>query len=434
MSPARLYYITWGRLVAADFHVHNLGCKVNRAESDMLVSRLLSAGGLPVTQEEASVILVNTCTVTAEADAKTRKAVRRAAAAAKQPWVIATGCAIAVDRASYEALGERVFAEPDRLAALQKAAELLALQLPSETNSFEELRQGEAFATRRGIKIQDGCDNNCSYCIVRIARGAARSVPQKDVIDQILTAERAGIREIILTGVNIGAYSFGRADLLKIIEESISSTEQLRLRLSSLEPQHVSDGLLTFMAQSEGRLCAHLHLPLQSGCDKTLKEMQRLYDTGYFSQLVTDARSLMPHVSLTTDVIVGFPGETEEDFSQSLAFCESMRFAKMHVFRYSQRLGTPSAQRSDQLAPDLIARRAARMREAAVRMQRYDGESRVGSIESVLIERAGRGTSESYHKVKTPAEIEVGSLTPLQIVGHHDNLLLAAQVQSLTAH
>jgi threonylcarbamoyladenosine tRNA methylthiotransferase MtaB len=406
----------------------------------------------------ADVIIVNTCTVTAEADAKTRKAIRQAHAAPHRPWVIATGCAVAIERATYEALGDRVLAEPDRNRAQEKALELLKLSRPAIAAPLP-VPTGEGFNTRRGIKIQDGCDNACTFCIVRVARGRAHSLPPATILEQVLAAEGERVREIVLTGVNIGSYCAvdvppgvgGSAagttadattntlantatsatpdtatptlDLCHLVSRLLDATSKLRIRLSSLEPQHASDELLALMAASDGRLCAHLHLPLQSGSDRTLTAMGRLYDTAIFAQRVRRARELMPHLALTTDVIVGFPGESDQDFAQSLAFCERMAFARMHVFRYSKRPATPAAKMPHQVSPALSAARAASMRNLAVKMRQHDLAARVGTTELVLVERHGFGTSESYHRVELVGNPSIGDLIPVHLTAHRDTLL-----------
>jgi threonylcarbamoyladenosine tRNA methylthiotransferase MtaB len=430
--------------VAAEFFVHNLGCKLNRAEADLFHTTLLAAGGEAVERAEARVIVVNTCIVTGEAAAKTRKAIRQALACPLAPWVIATGCALAADRDAWQALGERVIAVPDRTRAQEIALSLLELGEADASRAGDEgaaargddegtaARADDDGAprrprtrTRRGIKIQDGCDNACSYCVVRLARGASCSVPGDAVRKQVMTAEREGVFEVVLTGVNIGSYDDDGRALCQLLEELLRATDSLRIRLSSLEPQHADDNLLALMAASKGRLCAHLHLPLQSGCDRTLEAMGRLYDTAFFARCVARARSLMPSLALTTDLIVGFPDERDEDFAESLAFCERMRFSRMHVFRYSRRPQTVAAARPDQIAPAVGATRARAARELAADMRARDGLARVGAREAVLIERQGRGTSESYHQVVVPRGIAAGQLVSLQIAGYRDNLLQA---------
>ena len=389
----------------------------------MICAALLNAGGSISARDEAKVIIINTCTVTAEAEAKTRKAIRSALKAPLAPWVIATGCAVSIDEIAYKQLGERVIAEPDRQKAFNKALELLGLEAHSVTLGGPNARYGEFFNTRRGVKIQDGCDKACSYCIVPAARGKARSIDSQDLIEQVKDAESHGIREVVLTGINIGAYLSDGADLAELIDMMLSITTELRLRLSSLEPQYVSDKLLTLMAQSQGRLCAHLHLPLQSGCDKTLQDMRRLYDLAYYADCVKRARDLMPQLALSTDVIVGFPGEQDEDFEESYTFCERMGFSRMHVFRYSRRPGTLSAQRPDQVLPKTSSMRSVRMRELAHELLKRDLASRLGTVEAVLVERQGQGRSESYHRVLLPDGIKTGSLVPMKFEALSDTLL-----------
>jgi threonylcarbamoyladenosine tRNA methylthiotransferase MtaB len=439
--------------VPAEFFVHNLGCKVNRVESDALSASFLAVGASRVSRDEARVVVVNTCAVTATAEAKTRKAIRQALAGARRPWVIATGCAIALDRGAYQALGARVIAEPDRNRAQEVALDLLGLGTAGDGGvpAVSPLRVGEGFNTRMGIKIQDGCDNVCSYCVVRIARGAARSVPSVRIREQVCDAERAGVREIVLTGVNVGCYDDEGIDLCRLLSMLLDATAPasagapvsasasttapapvsatavddggLRFRLSSLEPQHATDELLALMAGSKGRICAHLHLPLQSGCDRTLAAMRRPCDTAFFAERVKRARDLMPHLALTTDIIVGFPTESDEDFRESCEFCRRMSFSRMHVFRYSRRPGTPAADTEGQITPAMSSERAGILRALGARMRACDIASRVGTSERVLVERRGRGASESYHQVEFGAESVPGQLVTMHFTGYRDTLI-----------
>jgi len=409
--------------VAAEFCVQNLGCKVNRVESDTICAELLAAGGRQTTRDRADVIVINTCTVTAEADAKARKEMRRSLDAAKKPWVIATGCATAIRQETYQQLGSRLIVEPDRLKALQKAAELLGLKTSAAPDDHTAIRCGGEFRTRVGIKIQDGCDNACSYCVVPAARGKAQSMHPGDIIRQAEIADSEGIGELVITGVNIGAYSHGELHLAALLRLLLDSTSQLRIRLSSLEPQHLSDDIIEMIAGSQARICAHLHLPLQSGCDRTLREMGRHYNCASFEERLRRAQKAMPHIAVSTDVIVGFPGESEQDFCESLQFCERMGFSRMHVFRYSKRPGTPASMRTDQIAAQVSNARAAKMRELARSLELQDVRSRLKTTESVLVEGDGRGRSESYHQVLLPTDARKGSLVMMRFTDHRDKLL-----------
>jgi threonylcarbamoyladenosine tRNA methylthiotransferase MtaB len=429
-----LLSIIWELSVPAEFFVHNLGCKVNRVESDALSALLLSAGALRVPRDEARVIIVNTCAVTATAEAKTRKAIRQALAGSHRPWVIATGCAIALGREAYQALGSRVLAEPDRSRAQELAFDLLGLKNAEGecAHPASPLRVGEGFNTRMGIKIQDGCDNACSYCVVRIARGAARSIPLAKIREQVREARQVGVGEIVLTGVNVGCYDDEGIDLCRLLDMLLNATAPAatatvggvpRFRLSSLEPQYATDELLALMANSGGRICAHLHLPLQSGCDRTLAAMRRPYDAAFFAERVRRARELMPHLALTTDVIVGFPTESDEDFRESYGFCQRMGFSRMHVFRYSRRPGTLAAKMETRVTSATCAERAETLRVLGTQMRAYDIAARVGTSERVLVERQGRGTSESYHQVELDPESAVGQLVTMHFTGYRDTLM-----------
>jgi threonylcarbamoyladenosine tRNA methylthiotransferase MtaB len=436
----------------AAFYILNLGCRVNRAESDDLARALLGAGARTAASlDEAALIIVNTCIVTGEAEAKTRKAIRRALAAAQRPWVLAIGCAIALNAAAFAALGKRVVIEQNKEAALTRALLLLdevAAARGRPGQSAREARLDSAallsshgtdgapspsgLKTRINIKIQDGCDERCAYCLVWRARGPARSCLASGIVERLRELEAQGLREAVLTGVNIGAYQSEGLELQGLLQAILAATSRMRLRLSSLEPQHASDGLLDLMAASDGRLCAHLHLPLQSGCDRTLERMRRHYDSSFFAERARRARALMPHLALTTDVIAGFPAETEADFEESRAFCEDMAFSRMHVFPYSARPGTPAEQAAGRLEPAEVARRARSLRQLGARMRRDDLTARVGSVERVLVEGLSHGTSESHCRVEllesdgwltTSPHPAVGSLIDVRLTACHDSLM-----------
>ena len=427
--------------MTATFHVHNLGCKVNRVESDTFQAKLISRGAQAVSRAEARVVIINTCTVTAEADAKTRKAVRQALLAPLSPWVVVTGCSAMINPQTLTSLGERIVLEPDRDCALEKAwllldtnqgtgeglsaKESMAL-LPNQKNPTQNsvLRVGKGFTTRVGIKIQDGCDNRCSYCIVPLARGAAVSVPSDHILNEIRAAAHAGAREFVLTGVNLGSYHTHEHKLVSLIYEALHTMPDIRIRLSSIEPLDVSKELLELMHVEKGRLCAHLHIPLQSGSDKILSSMRRPYAVSQFVDLVQRAQMLLPHISLTTDMIVGFPGESDEDFNQSVAVCEQVGFSKIHVFRYSRRPGTLAEKMEDHIPSHIKAARARNLRLLADRLAAKDASKRVGTVEQVLVENPRRATSESYHTVELLTPRLSGSLIPVQFSASRASFLL----------
>lgn len=427
------------------FHIHTLGCKVNRAESETIAAALIDAGWTQGEAKDADVAIVNTCTVTGEADTKNRKIIR-ALLKAGAVHVVVTGCAINIAADHYAELGDVVVCEPDK-SALPRTAQLLvqgeapkssgphaektsaacksepaqpafeqACLLGTDVESMRLLnRTGKGFRTRVDVKIQDGCNNACTYCIVHVARGKARSIPASQVIGEVGSIANAGTREVVLVGIDLGAYDDSGLDLADLMEILLQRTGIGRLRISSIEPQSLKPSLVTALATSDGRICRHLHLCLQSGSTKVLDEMARHYTAEEFLDLVATLRAQVPSIALSTDVIVGFPGETDEDFAQTCKVIEQARFMRLHVFRYSRRAGTPAAARVDQIAPQVMAARAKTLRELGARLALEDMQQRLGAVEQVIVERPGIGTSESYHKVLVPADLAPGLLLPMEL-------------------
>ena len=449
-----------GRILAAC--VVNLGCKVNRIESDWMERELREAGCALVEECQADVVIVNTCAVTGEAEAKTRKAVRHAASLPHRPLVCVTGCVATLFPDEIAGLGEYVHVIADKGTVVREALRLLVeaggaaesstpamAPAPAESDALSESRApvcateaGASLSTlpavahahegdgtpesrlRRGVKVQDGCDNRCTYCIVWRARGPVRSTPLDQIERQVRTVLNGGAGEIVLSGINLGRYHSTTADgtpvhLDGLLRRVVAlAGERAVVRASSIEPPDVTPALTETMAELRGHVCPHLHLPLQSGCDATLARMGRVYDTEAFAAAVTMVREQLPELSLSTDVIVGFPGETDEEFAQTLAFCREMRFSKMHVFRFSARPDTPAATMPNQVNPRVAQSRSERLRALADEMRAEDARSRIGSVEPILVERiaadgTARGTTASYHRaVVESADSRPGAIAP----------------------
>ena len=464
-----------------NFAVVNLGCKVNRVESDDVAAHL-AARGAETPEADADLIVVNTCTVTGEAEKKTRKAVRRALRANDRARVVVTGCAAAIDRAFYENLDERVtvlgkaelgklwehdggpaaapcdggpapaphgaageLAGPASTRAAQGgggaargvgpvssphgAAGVLAAQggvgaaaqgteVPSSL-----LRFGPSFRSRVGVKVQDGCDNACTYCIVHVARGRATSRPADDVVAECVAYAQAGAGEIVLTGINLGSYCDGAkrdpaavrlADLLRLLLDATADAG-CRFRISSVEPRDVDDALVDVLAASDGRVCRHLHLPLQAGSSKVLREMARPYDAPRFVALVERLYAAVPELALSTDLIAGFPGETDAEFQETLDVARACRFAKIHAFPYSPRAGTPAAARADQVPPAVKEGRAAMLRALGDELRASECARRAGTVELALVEEGGVAMTESYFEVPAPAGAAPGALVEVTL-------------------
>ena len=408
-----------------NFAVVNLGCKVNRVESDDAAARL-AARGTETAEADADLIVVNTCTVTGEAEKKTRKAVRRALRANDRARVLVTGCAAAVDAAFYEALDPRV-----RVVGKARLAEEIEAWCDSEGVSAAPplLPVGPGFRTRVGVKVQDGCDNACTYCIVHVARGRATSRAADDVVRECAEYARAGAGEIVLTGINLGSYCDGaRRDpsatrLAGLLRRLLDATADLhapgafpvRFRISSIEPRDVDDALVDLLAAADGRVCRHLHLPLQAGSSKVLREMARPYDADRFRALVERLYAAVPGLALSTDVIAGFPGETDAEFQETLELARACRFAKIHAFPYSRRAGTPAAERPDPVPPAVKAARAAQLRALGDELRAAERARRAGTVELALVEEGGVAMSESYFELAAPADAPVGSLVRMTL-------------------
>ena len=394
---------------APNFTVVNLGCKVNRVESDSIAARLLASGGMSVDAELADVIVVNSCTVTGEADKKTRKAVRAALRANPHAEVVVTGCGVSIDAEAFRALDPRV--------ETVERAELFALLSEGEARA---LRFGDEFRTRVNIKAQDGCDHACTYCIVHVARGPASSVPFEEVVAEAGAYFAQGAKELVLTGIDLGSYRDRGRMLPDLVEALLERADKEcragelpgRVRVSSIEPKSVDERFVDLLASADGRLCRHLHLPLQAGSTRVLREMARPYSAERFAELVGHLYERVPQLSLTTDIICGFPGETDDDFEATMEVARRCRFSKIHVFPYSKRAGTPAAGRADQVSDEVKAARAARLRDLSDELRDADLARRSGTTELVLVEPTV-ALSESYHELPVPTDSVAGQLVPV---------------------
>jgi threonylcarbamoyladenosine tRNA methylthiotransferase MtaB len=384
--------------------IRTLGCKVNRVESEQMVADLLGRGAVIADENAAAVVVVNTCTVTGEADAKARKAVRQALKSPRNPVVVVTGCLAAVDRAALEALGERVIVEPAKERVSSRVADVLGLAHGPHEHA---VRTGGDFRTRAALKIEDGCDNFCTYCIVPYARGVPRSVELAQIKAEAAELVEAGVREIVLTGINIGRYRDASGATLADVVTAVAATGVSRLRLSSVEPPDLDQRLLSALAETPA-VCPHLHMPLQSGSDEVLRAMNRKYTAARYERLILDARAALPGLVVTTDVIAAFPGETDAHAAETIALVERLGFAKLHVFRYSERPGTPAAAMAHVPARVRNAR-ASELRALGERLRERYIASRQGGRASVLVESVdsaagvATGTTEDYLKVELPA-------------------------------
>ena len=386
---------------------HTLGCKVNQYETQVMSEAFEQKGHKTVSDiAVADCAVINSCTVTAESDRKTRQAVRRMRRRLPKGVVILTGCMPQAFPEEGAALTEADIVTgnlspaklPELLKRFIESGERIVQIFPHERDEkystpsicrFEE-------RTRAYMKVQDGCDRYCTYCTIPKARGPIRSRPLGEIEAEAASLAENGYKEIVLVGINLTSYG---KDFGKTICDAVSAAARpegiKRIRLGSLEPDHISDDTLESLKR-EKKFCPQFHLALQSGSDATLKHMNRHYDTAFYRDLVKRIRERFENPSITTDIMVGFAGETEEEFNDSVAFLKEIGFARAHVFAYSKRQGTVAAALKDQVEPAEKDRRAAVMAKAAEECEEAFLKSQVGKTEAVLVERYKDGFAEGY--------------------------------------
>ncbi|HUU55593.1 MAG TPA: tRNA (N(6)-L-threonylcarbamoyladenosine(37)-C(2))-methylthiotransferase MtaB [Armatimonadota bacterium] len=388
-------------MTSARVRVFTFGCKVNQCDSEEIARSLADRGyAIGGRGDPADIYIVNTCTVTATADAKARKLIRRLARGHPEATIIATGCLAETDPyALLDLPGVAAVVPNSRKLAL--ADFLPGLQAPLGATSYLPSR------TRSFVKLQDGCDRRCAYCVVPSARGKPVSKPGAAILSQAQCLADAGSREVVLCGVRLGAYGADRGDAtLAALLRKLREIDIPRLRLSSIEPMDLTDDLLAEMADHP-TLCHHLHLPLQSGDDDVLAAMGRGYTAADFASLVGRVREVWSDAAITTDIMVGFPGETDGQFEHSLTFVRETAFTRLHVFPYSSRPDTAAAERADQVPPKTKRARTDVMLALADDLARATALAWIGRTVSVLIEEREKGDllaghTPHYLKVHTP--------------------------------
>lgn len=400
--------------------VDSLGCKLNQAEIELLIRQFTEAGYTVVpSTDKADVYILNTCTVTHVADSKSRHMLRLAHRRNPDACLVVIGCY--AERARQELaridgvdliLGNEQ--KPHLLRLLEETGRL-SRQVPQPPigNRSDSLR------TRAFIKVQDGCHNFCSYCIVPFVRCVEQSVPLARVVAEIKQRVADGCIEAVLTGTEVGLYNCNGVNLKSLLEHVLAETDIARLRLSSLQPREISPGLVGLWHDS--RLCPHFHLSLQSGHDEVLRRMKRRYSTGGYRQAVSLIRELLPEAAITTDVIVGFPGETDEEFRESCDFCRRMDFARIHVFPYSPRPGTEAEQLPQKITDEVKRQRSRQMLALAEESARNFRRRFAGRTMEVLWEQLSEagvwsGLTGNYIKVYTESNEDLtNKLLPVKL-------------------
>ena len=418
--------------------IYTLGCKVNQYETQAMEQELTARGHELVDFEQpADAYIINTCSVTAISDKKSRQMIRRARKLNPDAIVAACGCYVQTHTDEVLELGiDLVGGTGQRMEFLRQlltAAEKKTRVLVDDAlhrHEFEILPAGGQMSrTRAMLKVEDGCRNFCTYCIIPFARGPVRSLPISEAVAQTGQLAAEGYQEVVITGIEISSWGQdldGEKSLMDLLEAVSAAAGEMRLRLGSLEPRTITEDFCRRAAKLMN-LCPHFHLSLQSGCDETLRRMNRRYDTERFYKSVTLLREFFPGVAITTDLITGFPGETEEEFQKTLDFIRRCEFAQIHVFPYSVRPGTRAAA-MEQLPKSVKEERAARAGEVAAQLHEQYLQSCVGQVYPVLFEQPGRegeftGHAPNYMEVTAPGEDLHNCLCPVRITGVKGTIL-----------
>jgi len=417
--------------------VITLGCKVNQYESEAMLSDLLQHGFTAAEEHEtADVVILNSCTVTAESDRKVRQLFRRAKKDNPDAVMVLSGCMAQAFPEDAQRLEEadiilgtsnRKRLLPNLMTFLSARQRIVDIAPHTNDEKFEDL-QVDTFTgrTRAFVKIEDGCNRFCSYCIIPYARGRVRSKALADLKAEIEGLAANGYKEVVLTGINLSAYGqeFG-LHLCDAIETACAVEGIERVRLGSLEPELLPEAVIQRMAKQK-KLCPQFHLSLQSGCDATLKRMNRHYTADDYRTIVRNLRTAFENAAITTDIMVGFAGETEEEFAASLAFAEEIAFAKVHVFAYSRRPGTKAYNMGDQLTNAVKEARSREMIRVTTEAQKQFFAEQTGRTEAVLFERmvmpgVYEGYSMNYTPVLTSSGKDIsGQILPVKIESHND--------------
>ncbi len=418
---------------------HTLGCKVNQNDTESMISLFRERGHQIVSFDEvADVYIINTCVVTNLGERKSRQIIRRAAAINPQPVVVVTGCY--AQTASGEVAGIPGVNLVVGMAERPQLAELVEEYCKERLNT---VRVGDiglekswirlpvshsTERTRSTLKVQEGCDQFCSYCIVPLARGRIRSLPIMEAVKEFKVLVESGFHEIVLTGIHLGAYGKDLGlTLADLLTELLKVSGNYRIRLGSIEPNDFDHNLLGIILNSD-RICQHLHIPLQSGSNRILKSMNRHYDLNYFSDLLKRIRAVNPLIAVGTDLIVGFPGETESDFKDTCNFIEEQAFSRVHVFRFSPRKGTPAVSFSGRVPGQIQEERSKRVQEIAFRTgSDYAGKFIGKQVEALFEEKIATGwigLSGEYLRTETITDEDLKNiLQKVLITGTSGNVL-----------
>ena len=428
--------------------LHNLGCKVNAYETEAM-QEMLEQNGYEIVpfKEGADVYVINTCTVTNMADRKSRQMLHRARKMNPDAVVVAAGCYVQAQGTEVDPCIDIVIGNNKKKDLIQileeywqkreaEKGEILSCQMEmidiNHTSEYEELHLSKtAEHTRAYIKVQDGCNQFCSYCIIPYARGRVRSRILQDVVDEVTTLAEAGYKEVVLTGIHLSSYGVDTGDTLLSLILAINEINGIeRIRLGSLEPRIITEEFAKTIA-SLPKMCPHFHLSLQSGSNATLKRMNRKYSAEEYYEKCELLRKYFDNPALTTDVIVGFPGETEEEFEESRSFVDKVDFYETHIFKYSKRQGTRAAVMDNQVPEDIKTKRSNILLELNDRKQKAYEEKLIGKTVEVLMEEAVEMNGDIYQVGHTKEYVKIAFKTKENLSNKMTNVRIENHLQIL---
>ena len=405
------------------------GCKLNIADSQSIAKSFYAAGHTisPDNENNTDVFILNSCTVTHVADSKARQAIRRAKRTNPKALVVMTGCYAERDKENIERINEvdLVLGNKEKKSIVNEVQKKLDIQNQEKINpigGYPLLGR-----SRASIKIQEGCDQVCSYCIIPSVRGRERSVPPESLISQINELSANGVKEVVLTGTQLGNYGFDLSDssLNKLLIKILNETDVPRIRVSSLQPKEVNNEIInTWNNDGSGRICPHFHIPLQSGSDRILKDMRRRYSSSEYLDIVFNIKDLMPEASITSDVIVGFPGESDSEFLQTIDVVGKAKLSDVHIFPYSKRPGTTAFYSKSHVQDHVIKERSKDLLSLVDKLSGVAKKSLIGKERSILWEGKSKtaGLTEDYFKViRKNSKTPIDEISKEKIKGLEDN-------------
>lgn len=407
------------------FSVDTLGCKVNQSESDFIVKELLEKGlELVLWRKRPDFCIINTCTVTSRSDRKARQIIRKIKSQNKNSKIIVTGCFVVFNKKFLKDCDiDFIVENKDKNKIPDLIGRMTAGGKDLKSFDFKSCSQFNQMHSRPLVKIQDGCEQNCTYCIVPKVRGKYRSVPYREILNKIIDLQKDGFEEVVLTGIHIGKYgvdfstsSPGKgskiSSLANLLGEVVRETSIKRIRISSIEVNEIDSRLLDILKRNNRRFASHLHIPLQSGSDRILKLMGRPYTAQYYFKKIGMISGILPNIALTTDVMAGFPGESEEDFARTVNMIKRIAFSKIHVFKFSKRMHTQAYGMGNQVGEEIKSERSKILRSIGDRLRNIYIKNQIGKLLNVVCEEMNfenniiSGTSGNYIKFYFPMDKE----------------------------